>query len=299
MEAWRQGVLSEGQVEAITANVSAATAATYAAQEAELVPHLARLSVADVARVMRHWKSCAEADQQPAEEEPQHLHLSPGLDGRWVLDGELNSEVGQVVATALRVAETPEGPGEEPRSAAWRRADALGDVCRFFLDHQRARPAGRHRPHLNVVVEAADLAAGRAGRFLDGTTLSGSAVARLACDAAVHRAVVEGSSTILDYGTSTRTIPTPLWNALVVRDEHCRFPGCDRPAGWCDGHHVRWVERGGPTRLANLVLACRRHHHLLHTPGWDAHLDDDGTFTVTDPYGGVRTTAPPRALLIC
>jgi hypothetical protein len=149
------------------------------------------------------------------------------------------------------------------------------------------------------VVEAADLAAGRAGRFLDGTTLSGSAVARLACDAAVHRAVVEGSSTILDYGTSTRTIPTPLWNALVVRDEHCRFPGCDRPAGWCDGHHVRWVERGGPTRLANLVLACRRHHHLLHTPGWDAHLDDDGTFTVTDPYGGVRTTAPPRALLIC
>ena len=150
-----------------------------------------------------------------------------------------------------------------------------------------------------MIVDFEDLAAGRPGRFVDGSSLSAAAVQRLACDAAVHRAVVEGVSTILDYGTATRTIPTPLWNALVVRDEHCRFPGCDRPPTWCDGHHVRRVEHGGPTRLANLVLACRRHHSLLHTPGWRAHLDDDGTFTVTNPYGGVRTTAPPRALLVC
>jgi hypothetical protein len=37
-------------------------------------------------------------------------------------------------------------------------------------------------------------------------------------------------SAILDYGTTTGTIPAPLYNALVVRDRHCRFPGCDRPA---------------------------------------------------------------------
>jgi hypothetical protein len=174
LAAWRAGVLSEGQVEAIAANVSNCTAEQYAAQEAELVPHLARLGVADVARVMRHWKALAEADGPDTEEEPQHLHLSPALDGRWVLDGELNSEVGQVVATALRVAESPNGEGEPPCPAAERRADALGDVCRFFLDHQQSRPAGRHRPHLNVVVDAADLAAGRPGRFLDGSTLSGT-----------------------------------------------------------------------------------------------------------------------------
>jgi hypothetical protein len=298
--AWRDGTLSEGQVEAIVANVSAATAELFASQEAELLPHLAPLSVAEVARVMAHWKAVAEADlAAPAEEEFQHLHLSPGLDGRWVLDGDLGNETGQALATALRVAETPNGEGEEPRSAAWRRADALGDICRFFLDHQHDHRGGRHRPHLNVIVDFEDLAAGRPERFVDGSSLSAAAVQRLACDAAVHRAVLEGVSTILDYGTATRTIPTPLWNALVVRDEHCRFPGCDRPPTWCDGHHVRWVEHGGPTRLANLVLACRRHHSLLHTPGWRAHLDDDGTFTVTNPYGGVRTTAPPRALLVC
>jgi hypothetical protein len=297
-KAWRDGALSEGQVDAIVANLSTATVETYLAQEGELVPHLSRLSVADTARAMAHWKARAEAGREP-EEEFQHLHVSPSLDGRWVLDGELGNETGQLVATALRVAETPNGEGQEPRSAAWRRADALGDVCRFFLDHQRHRRSGRHRPHLNVVVDAEDLAAGRPGRFLDGSSLSSAAVQRLACDAAVHRAVVEGASTIIDYGTATRTIPSPLWNALVVRDEHCRFPGCDRPATWCDGHHVRWVERGGPTRLANLVLLCRRHHHLLHLPRWSARLDDDGTLSVTNPYGRSRTTGPPRALLVC
>ncbi len=250
---------------------------------------------------MRVWKAHAEAELDlPGDaEHPQHLQLSTGLDGRWVLEGELGTEVGQALSTALRLAETPNGDEEKPRKASERRAEALGEVCRFFLDHQNAHPGGRHRPHLNVICDAGDLAAGRPGRFADGTSVDAATLARLACDAAVHRVVMDGVSTILDYGTATRTIPSSLWNALVVRDEGCRFPGCDRPSAWCDGHHVRWVENGGPTRLANLVLACRRHHTLLHTPGWGAHLDDDGTFTVTDPRGRVRTTAPPRALLVC
>ncbi|MEA2685181.1 MAG: hypothetical protein QOE93_376 [Actinomycetota bacterium] len=50
--------------------------------------------------------------------------------------------------------------------------------------------------------------------------------------ARLHRVVTSGRSAILDYGTSTRTIPAPLWSALVIRDEHCRSPGCDRPSTW-------------------------------------------------------------------
>jgi hypothetical protein len=38
-----------------------------------------------------------------------------------------------------------------------------------------------------------------------------------------------------------------------------------------------------------------RHHHLLHQQGWHAKLRPDGTFEVTDPYGTVRETLPPRA----
>jgi hypothetical protein len=82
---------------------------------------------------------------------------------------------------------------------------------------------------------------------------------------------------ILDYGTSTRTVPANLFNALVIRDRHCRFPGCDRPPEWTETHHLRWVTHGGRTALDNLTLQCTRHHHLLHSPGWHAKLLPDAT----------------------
>ncbi|MEA2827690.1 MAG: hypothetical protein QOG43_2129 [Actinomycetota bacterium] len=104
--------------------------------------------------------------------------------------------------------------------------------------------------------------------------------------------LTKGRSGILDYGTATRTIPANLWNALVIRDEHCRFPGCDRRSAWCEGHHVRWVTHGGATDIDNLVLLCSRHHHRLHQPDWQAKLLPDATFEVTDPNGMVRATSP-------
>lgn len=107
--------------------------------------------------------------------------------------------------------------------------------------------------------------------------------------------VTRGRSAILDYGHSTRTIAAPVWNALVVRDRHCRFPGCDRAADWCEGHHVRPWTQGGPTRPSNLVLLCSRHHHLLHRPGWQARLLPDAAFEVIDPRGRVRSTRAPLA----
>jgi hypothetical protein len=62
-----------------------------------------------------------------------------------------------------------------------------------------------------------------------------------------------------------------------------------------DPYHVVWVTQGGTTDLANLVLVCSRHHHVLHQPGWQAKLRPDATFEVTDPDGVVRATSPPRA----
>ena len=106
-----------------------------------------------------------------------------------------------------------------------------------------------------------------------------------------------GRSTILDYGTATRTTPVNLWNALVVRDGGCRWPGCDRPPEWCQAHHVRWASQGGPTRPDNEALLCTRHHHIAHLPGWHVRLDADATLHVTDPNSRTRTTRPPGTLL--
>jgi hypothetical protein len=293
--AWRDGVLSTGQVEAIAANLDPDTLALFADHERVMVPTLVDLPVRDVATAMAAWRECATADRDPKPEPAQALYLSRTLARRWRLDANLGPETGELLATALRLAHTPEADGETLRSPATRRADALGDICRFFLDHQEKHRGGRHRPHLNLVLDIERFRAlSRGGATtVEGTGLDRATVERLLCDAALHRVVTQGRSSILDYGSSTRTIPAPLFNALVIRDQRCRFPGCDRPAAWCEGHHVRPWLHGGPTQISNLVLLCSRHHHLLHHPRWHAKLLPDATLEVTDPHGQVRTTTPP------
>lgn len=292
--AWRDGSLTSGQIDAIVANVPRRHLELFAEQEAAIVPSLAGLPTDDTVIAMQHWRAKADGtDDPPTDREPtRSLHLSSTLDGRGVLDGDLDPDTFALVRTALRVAETRDLDGEPRRSPAERRADALGDVAKFFLDHQHTRPGGRHRPHLNVIVDLDTWE----GRYADGGAITGHVLDELCCDSTLHRVLRDSRSVILDYGTATRVLTAALWAALVMRDEHCRFPGCDRPAHWCDGHHITWFSRGGATRLDNLVLLCRRHHKRLHHPGWEAKLLPDATFEVTDPTGTVRTSHPPGTL---
>jgi hypothetical protein len=289
-------VLSSGQVQAIVANLKDRTVDLFAHHEAELVSELAALSVGDTAVAMQDWARRADAvvgdDPEPVLPE-RSLHLSRILDGRRELSGSFDPEGGAVIATALRLAATGDVDGEPTRSPAQRRADALVDLCRRFLDHQQTRQGGRHRPHLNVITTLDDLERRGHGQLIDGSVLGAAALQRLICDAGVHRVFVAGRSSILDYGTTTRTVPANLFNALVIRDRHCRYPGCDRPPDWAEAHHIRWVTHGGATALDNLVLLCTRHHHLLHTPGWHTKLLPDTTLEVTDPRGQVHTSDPP------
>ena len=91
----------------------------------------------------------------------------------------------------------------------------------------------------------------------------------MTCDACISRVITGGRSEVLDVGRSTRTIPIAMWRALVARDRGCSHPLCDRPAAWCDGHHVvHWAD-GGETKLENLRLLCRRHHRMVHEGGHD------------------------------
>jgi uncharacterized protein DUF222 len=256
--AYADGSLSTGQVKAIVRNVSDRTVERFAEQEERLVPFLGRLSVSGVARAMQHWRARAEAEVDDEAEEPdavQTLHVSRTLDGRRELSGSLNAETGAVLEAALRLANRPDGDGEPERSPARRRAGALDTVARFFLDHQSVNLGRRHRPHLNVFVNyddiverdngesssgLADIDTARARRdrasgwLADGTVVDAATIRRLLCDAGIHRLVTSGGSAILDYGRTTRTISAAVFAALVARDRHCRFPGCDRPPAWCE-----------------------------------------------------------------
>jgi len=143
-------------------------------------------------------------------------------------------------------------------------------------------------------VAASELAAGRGRECADGVVVDGPSLASLVCDSVLHR-VVMADSVVLDYGSATRAVPANLFNALVVRDRHCRFPGCDRPATWTDAHHVVHVRDGGPTCPTNFCLLCRRHHRRLHRPGWSAVLSAEADLVVTDPSGRLFTSHPPRS----
>ena len=146
-------------MDAIVAGVPARFRERFADDEAELLPHLLRLRSDDTARVVGHWRGQMEALEDEVEPvEPERaLHLSSTLDGTWILDGTPDPSSGEVVSTALRLAETTDSEAEPARNPSTRRADALTDACRFYLDHQHHRPESRHRPHLNVVVDYEDL----------------------------------------------------------------------------------------------------------------------------------------------
>jgi len=291
-EAARAGRLSGGQVAVVVAGVGRHVD-RFAEHEAELVPLLEPLTVEQTRRVLAEWRARADAldDGPDPGERPDTVHLSATLEDRGALKGSLGSDLHALVAAALRVADC----GDLSVPAAERRADALGQVCRFFLDHQQTRRGGRHRPHLNVVFRYEDLVAGLGGTYTDtGGPVSAAELGVLCCDSVLHRLVVDAGGAILDYGRATRAWPVDLYNAVAARDQGCRWPGCERPPAWCDVHHVRGWHHGGETSLDNGAMLCRRHHRRLHgRAGWRAKLVPRGTLEGTAP-DGTTTASEPR-----
>src|SRR5205823_2631132 len=75
-------------------------------------------------------------------------------------------------------------------------------------------------------------------------------------------------SMVIDVGRATRIVSGPARRALKVRDQGCRFPGCDRPINWTSPYHIEFWGRGGKTNVPDLVSVCYFHHRLVHEGGW-------------------------------
>ncbi len=89
-----------------------------------------------------------------------------------------------------------------------------------------------------------------------------------------------GPSLPLDVGVS-RDIPAAIRRAVILRDQHCRFPGgCDQPAAACEVHHLTHKADGGKTSVKDCALFCTFHHQVvIHQQGWTVVLNPDGTTT--------------------
>ncbi|NUS00135.1 MAG: DUF222 domain-containing protein [Kribbellaceae bacterium] len=169
-------------------------------------------------------------------------------------------------------------PGDpDLRSAGARRADALIELCERILHAGELPDNGGQKPHLTVTLPWEQLKAKVGAGLLDtGDLLTPETVRRLACDAIIIPAVLGGDGQVLDVGRARRLIDGPLRRALVLRDNGCAFPGCDRPPQWCDGHHVQAWADGGTTCLANSVLLCGFHHREIHHGHWQVRIRTDG-----------------------
>ncbi len=301
----------------MTRTLTDSTVGVFADQEADLVDQLCDLPAADCATVMRYFQQLNEPEPA-APETAREVHLSRTFDGTYDLRGTLDAEGGATLGKALDalVEESFKNDRDLARTVpvARRRADALIEMARRALgadpdssstarpavtltipvelllgdDPVDADPAG-DRPGgplipVTTIIERA-LARRDGPHELAATDLTPAARRRLTCDAHIARLLFGPDSVPLDLGRSTRT-PSPAQRpALAARDRGCTFPGCDRPPGWAEGHHIVHWTRAGPTDLENLCLLCSHHHHAIHDRGFSVTRRPDGTLHFTRPDG--------------
>ena len=260
--------------------------------DATLAEESQRLTIADFTTLARRWAALADdhlAGDNHGEHHPRNeVHAAVTIDGR--LDGTFNLDpgAGAGLLDALDHLAPPD-PAEAPdgvRNLAERRGDALADLATWY--HQGATP-GANPPNLNVVVDVAtlngdtpDLARARSDLAGIGP-ITRATLKQLSCGATLSRLIMAGDSIILDMGRKTRLATPNQQRAVRIRDGGCIFPSCDRPAQWCDIHHIKPYAQGGPTNLDNMVCLCRRHHTLIHNSKWSIGINPDATFTVRHP----------------
>ncbi len=274
--------LASGEVTPSSARVLVAareaSPEAFARAEGSLVEAAKSQTVEGMTRVAEGWRQKVDADRALEHwrrlRESRRLSLSRRLSGMVHIRGDLDPETGECVITAIKAitdAEARTAAPSDPRSGEQRRADALGDVCRGFLDRPDRPVVGGERPHVTITVDVSALSAdggSSPAEFEHLGPIHPDVARRLTCDAAVSRVITAGRSQPLEVGRRTHIVSPAIRRAVVIRDRTCRFPTCDRPAGWCQCHHVVHWARGGVTGVSNLVLLCSRHHHLVHEDRW-------------------------------
>ena len=202
----------------------------------------------------------------PADKVELTLGTRNPVTGLTRLHGQLDDQGVEILSQAIDGLAKPHpttAGGPDPRSAATRRGQALTEVLRRYLDLGDAPIQGGERPHISVTIDLEDLRRRIGAAYLaHGGPVPAGQARMWACDANIIPIVLGGASQVLDVGRSSRSFPTGARRAITHRDKGCTWPGCDRPAGWTDCHHViSWLD-GGASASTNGVLLCTRTREL-------------------------------------
>ena len=224
-----------------------------------------------------HYRHAVNSEKYAAEQSGQvharALHMSTSDDGTLYLTGFLDTVGGAALRNALEPLARKSGPDDHRL-----RPQRLGDALVEYVES---------RTHVQMQVTSSletllDLAGAAGAEQEFSLPISYKTAQRWACDCSVTRVLLQ-DSVVMDVGQAERTIRGPKRRALVARDQHCRWPGCERTASSCDGHHIVFWMHGGGDDLENLVLLCKRHHRLVHEGGWRLIKTGDGRLMTIAP----------------
>jgi len=266
--AWTAGRLSTDQA-AILLDQATTVPEQFAEGEERLVDIVEDLGVTDTRRALDYWRQSVDGPgtirDQLEQQAMRGISASQSLGGMIRVDGWITTTAGLAFLAAIDAFMPPPSP-DDTRTPRQRRHDALEDLARYFLEHGDTPTVGGEKPHINVVCDLPALQgiAGGLHETEDGHILTVQELRTLACDCSLSRIVLGPEGEIIDVGRRTRVIPTAMRRAVIARDRHCTWPGCDRNPRWCDVHHLRHWGDGGGTDPSNGTLRCRFHHVLTH-----------------------------------
>lgn len=193
----------------------------------------------------------------------------------WLLDEE-GAAVVDAAVDALAKPKPDEETGEhDPRPAHTRRADALLDIVARGVSAPEGTPRqAKTTLMVTISLEALEGRAAGAGVTPTGEVLTPETVRRLSCDAQLVPMVLGSRGEVLDQGQAIRLFNRAQIRHLWLRDKHCTFPGCRKPPGWTDAHHLVHWAHGGKSNISNAALLCRAHHSVVHSHRYAGRVVD-------------------------
>ena len=296
--ALHRGEISYRNAQTLMGQAWSVPADAKAAFEAALLPSAANLTASKLKTKARMLRERLHPETITARHDTsitdRKVSVEPETDGMaslyWYDTAEqIDAAYRRITTTALSL----QGP-EEPRTLTQLRADVLKDL---LIDG--VTPAGLAkgiRATVNVTVPVLTLM----GLSDEPAHLAGygpidpETARRLAAGAPSFTRLLTHPETgvVLSVGRDRYKVPKDLKRYVQLRDETCRFPGCNRPAHECDLDHTLDWQFQGCTEHENLASVCAGDHGLKSETGWTAKQLPGGIIEWTSPTGRHFRTEP-------
>ena len=276
--AWLEGSITAAHVSALARSRTDVLAEAMDRDEAELVATARASSFRRFEHRLAGWRLENDPDGEDRRfkerVDGRQFHVSPGFEGTWILDGELDPIGGSIFAEGFgRIerelfeadwADAKRRLGREPivaelaRTAAQRRADALVEMA----TRARTAPADGRRPEPLFTVLLGLPQLERTCELANGTVIPPSGLVPWLTKAWVERVVFDSPSRVIDVGVQRRLFTGATRRAVEVRDRECFHDLCEDPIEQID--HIQPAAWGGPTTQDNGRGACAFHNRDRH-----------------------------------